>query len=54
MKKEIKSSTIKLRVTDTDKQTIDKAVVKMNKTTGAKPTVSRVIREALKQYLEKK
>ena len=54
MKKENKTGYIQVRVTDNDKKIIDKAANKMHKDTGAKATVSRVIREAVKQYLEKK
>ena len=53
MQKELKTGLIRLRVTETEMKLINKTAAKMHRTTGARATVSRVILEAVKQYLTK-
>ena len=53
MKTENKNIVIRLRVTEVERAMIEKAAERMHKTTGAKQTISRVILQAVKQYLAK-
>jgi hypothetical protein len=53
MKSENKNIVIRLRVTEMERAMIDKANAKMHRTTGARPTISRVILQAVEQYLER-
>jgi len=41
-------------VTGSEKALIEKAAERMHRTTGAKQTISQVILQAVKEYLEKK
>ncbi|MEI7982142.1 MAG: hypothetical protein WCI71_10850 [Bacteroidota bacterium] len=50
---EKKNSVIRLRVTGSERAMIDKAATKMHRTTGARATLSRVILQAVAQYLAK-
>lgn len=53
MKTENKNLSIRLRVTPAERAMIDKAADKMHRTTGARQTISRVILQAVEQYLTK-
>ena len=53
MEKEHKKLVIQFRVTGSEKELIEKAAAKMHRTTGARPTMSRVILQAVTQYLVK-
>ena len=53
MEKEHKKLVIQLRVTQVERAMIDKAAERMHKTTGARPTISRVILQAVAGYLAK-
>jgi uncharacterized protein (DUF1778 family) len=53
MKTENKNIVIRLRVTEAERAMIDKAAAKMHRTTGARQTLSRVILQAVEQYLTK-
>ena len=46
----MKTETIKVRITEKDRETIDKATKKYHKETGAKSTISGMIRHLVTQY----
>ena len=53
MEKEHKKLVIQFRVTEAERAMIDKAAAKMHRITGARQTMSRVILQAVTQYLVK-
>jgi uncharacterized protein (DUF1778 family) len=53
MQKEVKTQSIRIRVTKSERAMIDTAAERMHRTTGARQTISRVILQAVKEYLTK-